>query len=322
MSIKCGNKIHIENTYHATIADVRACFAGAKGGEATYGDVILTDSENIKIAAGIRDMESEGILPRRALRREDHPAYGRQVTHPTREDASEALLAQAQHDRYRAQPPQTSPKGREIAEGFGGSPKQFDFIYDLLEQLGGVSESFRWDVIVSVRLASAEIDRLKDRVREERSTKVRNDYYAVYSDGSATDAPPAPAPVNDLAETDGIFRNPETGEIFKGQFNRAQGDGRRLYFKRLVLEQNTTYSTEKTNSIPLSGQKSPSAHLSWEYAGGAQRAGVKADWLMSREDAEKFGALYGICVRCHRDLTKEESIERAMGPICAGKQGW
>ena len=313
MSIKCGN--HNQPTYHATLADVRACCAGAKGGEATYGDVILTDSENAKIAAGIREMESEGILPRRSGRvtsREfmaQHAGPLATVTRPAPQTAT----------------PKLSPKGREIAEGFGGSPKQFDFIYDLLVMCGGVSENFRWDVIVSIRLASIEIDRLKPLAAEARSAKIQRDYHEIYSDGAAYDAPkPATSNAPELATTDGIFRNPETGEIFKGQFNRAQGDGRRLYFKRLRLETDSASGF----SIPLDGEFGARAaadqfrHLSWEYAGGSAKAKVQAAWILSREEAAAFGKLYGVCVRCHRDLTKEESIERAMGPICAGKQGW
>jgi hypothetical protein len=311
MSIKCGNH-GTENIYHPTILDVRACCAGAKGGEKTYGDVILTTGELAKIDAGIRDMEREGILPR-----SNRGAFT--ATAPARQAV------------------RVTPKGRQIEAGFGGSGPQYDFIYDLLEQLGGVSPEFRWDVIVSTRLASQEIDRLKDRVREERSAKVRSDFHEVYSDGAAYDAKDvkrmeartaavfAPSSnANDLATTDGIFRNPETGEIFKGQFNRAQGDGRRLYFKRLVLETSDWPAGPDIvlTSIPLTGEKSASAKLSWDYAGGAAKAGVKASWLMTPEDAEAFGELYGVCVRCHRDLTKEESIERGMGPICAGKQAW
>lgn len=304
MSIRCGN--HAEMTYHATVNDVRACFAGAKGGEATYGDVILTDSENAKIAAGIRDMEREGILPRRALRPADHPAYAAAA-----QAISTPVHSARADQRSRIQ---LSPKGREIHEGFGGSPKQYDFIYDLLTELGGVSESFRWDVIVSVRLASAEIDRLKEEVRIQRLQKANG----TYAPAAPQAARPTPADAPELATTDGIFRNPATGEIFKGQFNRAQGDGSRLYFKRLVLESEMGRGT----SIPLDGKKSDAAHLEWEYAGGAAKAKVQQGWLMTREEAAAFGKLYGVCVRCHRDLTKEESIERAMGPVCAGKQGW
>jgi hypothetical protein len=37
------------------------------------------------------------------------------------------------------------------------------------------------------------------------------------------------------------------------------------------------------------------------------------------QEAAEFGRLYGRCVRCSKILTREESIERAMGPICWSK---
>lgn len=40
---------------------------------------------------------------------------------------------------------------------------------------------------------------------------------------------------------------------------------------------------------------------------------------MTLADAEKYGALYGCCVRCGRGLTKESSIAQAMGDKCASK---
>jgi len=43
---------------------------------------------------------------------------------------------------------------------------------------------------------------------------------------------------------------------------------------------------------------------------------------MTLEEGKKYGAIYGVCVRCAATLTREESIERAMGPICAGKENW
>lgn len=44
------------------------------------------------------------------------------------------------------------------------------------------------------------------------------------------------------------------------------------------------------------------------------------------EDPEAAAALYGHelgkCGICHRTLTNPESIERGIGPVCAGKAGW
>lgn len=60
------------------------------------------------------------------------------------------------------------------------------------------------------------------------------------------------------------------------------------------------------------------ATRSWEYAPGAMRRLAEEDRL-TIEEAGKFGKLYGECINCHRTLTKQESIDAGIGPICAGK---
>lgn len=116
---------------------------------------------------------------------------------------------------------------------------------------------------------------------------------------------------------DGIYRNPTTGEIYKVQWNRGSGDGRNLYAKQLVL---TTVDGVEHVKIDLEGQPQD-ASMRWEYVKGAVYK-IEPDWKMSLEEAARFGALYGRCLRCGRTLTAEESIERAMGPVCADKGGW
>lgn len=99
---------------------------------------------------------------------------------------------------------------------------------------------------------------------------------------------------------DGMYKDPTTDDIFKVQRNKAQGDGSRLYAKKLFIEDNNG----KTK-------------LKFEYIRGLLSQ-IKPEWRMTLEQAQAFGELYGVCVRCGRDLTREESISRAMGPICAG----
>ena len=43
---------------------------------------------------------------------------------------------------------------------------------------------------------------------------------------------------------------------------------------------------------------------------------------LSAERAAAFGKLTGVCLICARELTKTESIERGIGPICYAKMGW
>lgn len=41
-----------------------------------------------------------------------------------------------------------------------------------------------------------------------------------------------------------------------------------------------------------------------------------------QESMEAFGQKIGRCGHCGRNLTDEVSIERGIGPVCAGKMGW
>ena len=54
----------------------------------------------------------------------------------------------------------------------------------------------------------------------------------------------------------------------------------------------------------------------FEYAPGAIKS-LSEDTVMTIEDGRKFGQLYGVCARCGRTLTDEESIKRGLGPHCA-----
>ena len=65
----------------------------------------------------------------------------------------------------------------------------------------------------------------------------------------------------------------------------------------------------------------------WDYAPGAVRR-LELSQKMSLEDALQFAKqtglnpnsqLYGRCWKCKLPLTKEESMERGMGGVCAGK---
>jgi hypothetical protein len=107
---------------------------------------------------------------------------------------------------------------------------------------------------------------------------------------------------------DGMYRTPE-GTIYKVQYNKAQGDGRRCYAKRLVIDHNAIRDED--------GEIVEAAHVSFVYEAGAVLK-LQSEWRMSLDEAKAFGALYGTCVRCGRTLTREVSIERGMGPVCSG----
>lgn len=87
------------------------------------------------------------------------------------------------------------------------------------------------------------------------------------------------------------------GEIYKVQF-AVNGSGR-LYAKLLVR------GAEGENAT-------------FEYAHGVVTR-LRPEHKMTLEQAKEYGALYGVCVRCGRVLTKESSIAQSMGDKCASK---
>jgi Family of unknown function (DUF6011) len=103
------------------------------------------------------------------------------------------------------------------------------------------------------------------------------------------------ANLSDRPAGEGYFL--KDGAVYKIQHNRAHT---RLYAKRLVV---------------------CDAAGSWEYAPGMV-AVLRARDEITSQTAKEFGDLYGVCFRCGRELTREESIERGMGPVCAVKLGW
>lgn len=62
----------------------------------------------------------------------------------------------------------------------------------------------------------------------------------------------------------------------------------------------------------------PGQRAEFVYAPGMVRK-LRPEHRMTREQAKEWGALYGTCCRCGRVLTAEDSIDRMMGPVCAGK---
>ena len=43
---------------------------------------------------------------------------------------------------------------------------------------------------------------------------------------------------------------------------------------------------------------------------------------MDADQAAQFGALYGVCCNCGRELSDERSIHAGYGPTCAANNGW
>lgn len=57
----------------------------------------------------------------------------------------------------------------------------------------------------------------------------------------------------------------------------------------------------------------------WEYAPGLTR-NLNGDTLLTKDQAQEYGKLYGVCCICGATLTNETSIEAGIGPVCAGRE--
>jgi hypothetical protein len=55
------------------------------------------------------------------------------------------------------------------------------------------------------------------------------------------------------------------------------------------------------------------------YEQGGMRRIAEAGRKMTLDEAQSYGKLYGVCCKCGRTLTDENSIAAGIGPICAGK---
>lgn len=102
---------------------------------------------------------------------------------------------------------------------------------------------------------------------------------------------------------DGMYRL--DGVIYKVQ--EARNGSGRLYAKRL-----------NTFQIDVNADGEPVYKSEFEYAPGIVTKLTNAN-RMTLDEAKEFGALYGNCCACGRDLTNELSIELGIGPVCRSK---
>jgi len=123
---------------------------------------------------------------------------------------------------------------------------------------------------------------------------------------------PTPCSVTSPVTEDGVYRIPQTGEIFK-VYHTVHGANQQVTKKLVMLADPYT---------KISRGKEIEVKADFIYMGKAPLRRLTASMRMTLEEAKQYGALYGVCVRCGLTLTREESIERAMGPVCAKKVNW
>lgn len=117
---------------------------------------------------------------------------------------------------------------------------------------------------------------------------------------------------------DGMYRNPESGEIFKVQFPRGEiqhgiRDPQHLYAKALEIVTDAERDED--------GKITKPAKVRFNYVSGLVRK-LRPEWRMTLAEAKAFGALYGVCMDCGRTLTHEQSINAGVGPKCGEDGRW
>lgn len=188
---------------------------------------------------------------------------------------------------------------RHMSSEAPATEKQKDFVISLLNQLGKTESDLPKPLdTYGLREVSPLIDELKAEALKPKPAVLGPDGQPLRT----TVATPS------ATVDEGMYRNPDTGVIYKVQ--RAVHGSGQLYAK--VLRVVREAERDEEGDILTSGV------TVFDYAPGVLRT-LNPRWRMTLEQAVEFGALYGTCVRCGRTLTKEKSIERAMGPICAGK---
>lgn len=282
MSVKCGNHGRDGDVYHDTPAQVRECFAA---GEAAVGKLIEAfQAERVEV------VHLDPVAEDRAMK----------ATFAEREREQEEAAAWAGLD------PQTS-FADEIAQtptvvahsGKPSTPGQHKYIQDLTVRLGGDPAAVDLTVL-DYDTASATITELSARVKAGR-TAVRPDqeHLPVCTEGKhACGQRHAP---------EGVYKVDD--RIYK-VVHAVHGSGN-AYAKVLVGRSTGEYDEDGNEKKAWS----------FEMASGAINK-LKVEDALSQEEAKQFGILYGICIRCAADLTREESIHVGYGKTCAGHEGW
>lgn len=305
MSVKCGN--HKEAVvYHEDSAEVRLCYQGqtvqAESTMASYSGIpSLTETYD------------------RQTRRNKEFAKSRRPTSGagagTIKTGPNGIMEQLKRAAY----PPTPPEAEQMAK----------FYDDEAEGRAVQAKERAEDEEVYLAKQRAEEAPDSSQIEWERQIRAqaRRDAYGRPFKFNCTevDAQQQPAHVqpHTRAQTtgvrvteDGMYRIAD-GTIFKVQWNRASGDGRRLYAKMLLIFIDGEKHTRPTKATAELWDKERDS-IQFEYAPGAIFL-LSPEDRMTKEEAREFGALYGTCIRCGRTLTLEESIDRMMGKTCAGK---
>lgn len=148
-----------------------------------------------------------------------------------------------------------------------------------------------WGNLMTKRQASAMIDAVKSSPKKSAQT-----------------------PAVELK--DGMYR--KDGVILK-VYHTVHGANQQVAKKLVVTREGTPLAKPFTNDAGDYVYWEVEPEAEFVYLGKVGLRGLLPEHKLTLEGARKFGHVYGVCGRCSRTLTREESIERGIGPVCWGK---
>lgn len=107
----------------------------------------------------------------------------------------------------------------------------------------------------------------------------------------------------------GIYVDKKTGAFYlvkRSQINR-------LYAMDLVINDLGERNPDGTWKVK--------PRFEWVYQNGHGTVKkLSADWKATPEQMKQWGDIWGYCLKCHAELTRQDSIDRGMGKTCWEKQ--
>ena len=169
---------------------------------------------------------------------------------------------------------------------------QCDFIVHLKDEK---DLSLKWDGVPSSPSyfsteALGALTNLQNLWREGRATKMdASRVISILKDAPAKASPGAGDPEA------GVYVSGESGEYLRVYLGQESGH---MLAKQIHLEE---------------------GEVSYTYLGAARRYLTPDYRRCTLEEAGSLGKASGICIHCGRRLDDPESVDRGIGPICAGK---
>lgn len=284
-SIKCGSC----GDKHATVADVKDCYAQAQHDEETakaeQAAELAAERWHEERGGAVDDPRERELWAQEDLARETAAIQAREreedvAAYTQKMERDEELAAAQRLDRM------TGSHGRDMA-----SDKQVKYVMDLLSDHEWPDVLDEGDVRnMERRQVSKLIDQLK---RSPKRTKT----------------------FREMAELEAGLYKLMDGTIVRVYLGQKSG---RMLAKQLVFV-GTMGSSEEDIAKGL-----PPTWEQWSYVYlGLASKHVAGDYRkLSLEEAKEWGATTRSCCRCARRLDVPESVDAGIGPVCANKEEW